>query len=61
MTTHCAPACSQALPVKPQGVWAKGIEAWARSRDRRNLVGVFRALQHNALSEKIMVECKAVY
>ena len=37
MTTHCAPACSQALPVKPQGVWARGIEACARSRDRRNL------------------------
>ena len=36
MTACCAPACSQALPVKPQGVWASGIEAWARSRDRRN-------------------------
>ena len=36
MTTRCAPACSQALPVKPQGVWARGIEAWARSRDLRN-------------------------
>ena len=36
MTACCAPACSQALPVKPQGVWARGIEAWARSRDRRN-------------------------
>ena len=32
MTARCAPACSQALPVKPQGVWARGIEAWARSR-----------------------------
>ena len=29
MTTRCASACSQALPVKPQGVWARGIEAWA--------------------------------
>ena len=54
MTTRCAPACSQALPVKPQGVWARGIEAWAWSRDRRNLEflrggggGVFRALQPN--------------
>ena len=37
MTTWCAPACSQALPVKPQGVWARGIEAWAGSRDIRNL------------------------
>ena len=27
MTACCAPACSQALPVKPQGVWARGIEA----------------------------------
>ena len=27
MTTRCALACSQALPVKPQGVWARGIEA----------------------------------
>ena len=37
VTTRCAQACSQALPVKPQRVWARGIEAWARSRDRRNL------------------------
>ena len=37
MTPCFAPACSQALPVKPQGVWARGIEAWAWSRDRRNL------------------------
>ena len=37
MTTRCAPACSQALPVKPQGVWARGIETWAGSRDLRNL------------------------
>ena len=37
MTTRCAPACSQALPVKPQGVWARGIEAWLGSRDLRNL------------------------
>ena len=36
MTTRCAPACSQALPVKPQGVWARGIEAWVGSRDLRN-------------------------
>ena len=28
MTARCAPACSQVLPVKPQGVWARGIEAW---------------------------------
>ena len=37
MATCCAPACSQALPVKPQGVWARGSEAWAGSRDLRNL------------------------
>ena len=37
MTTCCAPACSQALPVKPQGVWVRGSEAWAGSRDLRNL------------------------
>ena len=37
MTTRCAPACSQALPVKPQGVWARGIEAWSRSCDLRKL------------------------
>ena len=37
MTTRCAPACSQALPVKPQGVWARRIEAWAGSRYLRNL------------------------
>ena len=51
MTACCAPACSQALPVKPQGVWARGIEAWARSRDRRNWScgggGLFGALQRN--------------
>ena len=35
-TTRCVPACSQALPVKPQGVWVRGIEAWAGSRDLRN-------------------------
>ena len=35
MTTRCAPACSQVLPAKPQAVWARGIEAWAWSRDRR--------------------------
>ena len=37
MNTRCAPACSQAHLVKPQGVWARGIEAWAGSRDLRNL------------------------
>ena len=50
MTIHCGPACSQVLPVKPQGVWARGVEAWARSRDLRiwdSEVGVFRALQPN--------------
>ena len=36
MTARCAPVCSQALPVKSQGVLARGIEAWARSRDLRN-------------------------
>ena len=29
------PACSQVLPVKTQGVWARGVEACAGSRDRR--------------------------
>ena len=33
MTTHYAPDCSQVLPVKPQVAWARGIEAWAWSRD----------------------------
>ena len=49
MTTHFAPACSQVLPVKPQGVWARGVEAWAGSRDESGVfeVGVFRALQPN--------------
>ena len=37
MTTRCASTCSQALPVKPQGVWARCIEAWAGSRDLRNV------------------------
>ena len=37
MASCCAPACSLALPVKPQGVWARGSEAWAGSRDLRNL------------------------
>ena len=37
MAPCSAPACSPALPVKPQGVWARGSEAWAGSRDRRNL------------------------
>ena len=37
MTTRCAPACSQALTFKALGVWARGIEAWAWSRDSRNL------------------------
>ena len=43
MTTRCAPACIRALPVKPQGAWARGIEVsevtsvtWP---DRRNLQG----------------------
>ena len=37
MATCCAPACSQALPVKPEVIWARGSEAWAGSRDLRNL------------------------
>ena len=36
ITTHCAPAFSQVVPFKPQGVWARGVEAWAGSRDLRN-------------------------
>ena len=35
MTTHCTPACSQVLPVKPQGVWARGVEVWAGTRERQ--------------------------
>ena len=28
MTARCdRPACSQVLPVKPQGVWARGVAA----------------------------------
>ena len=52
MTTRCAPACSQALPVKPQGVWAIGNEAWVRSHDLRIWGcrgGGLRALQPNVL------------
>ena len=51
MTTRCGPACSQVLPVKPQGLWAIGVEAWAGSRDLESGVSeaeVFRALQPNA-------------
>ena len=50
MTACCAPACSQALPVKPHGVWARGIEAWARSSDLRKWScrgGGLRALKKN--------------
>ena len=48
MTAHCAPACSQALPVKPRGVWVMGIEAWARSLESGVAeVAVFGALQPN--------------
>ena len=50
MTACCAPVCSQALPIKPQGVWARSIEAWARSRDLRIWscgLAVFGALQPN--------------
>ena len=53
MTTRCAPACSQVLPVKPQGVWARGIEACHGERGHVTAetgvaeVGVFRALQPN--------------
>ena len=32
MTTRCAPA----LLVKPQGVWARGVEVWVGSCDLRN-------------------------
>ena len=54
MTGCCAPACSQALPVKPQGVWARGIEAWSRSGHVTSETGVaevavFGALQPNVL------------
>ena len=51
MTTRCGPACSQVLPVKPQGIWAIGVEAWAGSRDLESGVSeveVFRALHPNA-------------
>ena len=53
MTTCCAPACSQgcqAPPVKPQGVWARGIygeRGHVTSETGVAEVAVFRALQHN--------------
>ena len=66
MATCCAPACSQALPVKPQGVWARGSEAWAGSRDLRNLefvrwAQVFRALQPNELMITFLVVCSMCF
>ena len=54
MTTHCAPACSQALPVKPQG--GLGQRYWSVSRvtwppkSGVSEVGVSRALQPNDIS-----------
>ena len=45
------PGLQPGPPVKPQGVWARGVEAWARSRDLQIWSfggGVFRALQPNA-------------
>ena len=50
MTARCAPACSQALPVKPQGVWPEVLK-----RERGHVtsetgvakVAVFGALQPN--------------
>ena len=53
MTARCALACSQALPVKPQGVWARGIEAWAGHVTAETgvaEVAVFGALQPNGFS-----------
>ena len=50
MTTHCAPACSQVLPVKPQGVWARGLKherGHVTADSGVSEMGVFRALQPN--------------
>ena len=59
MTTRCAPACSQVLPVKPQGVWARGVVTWSRSRDPPKSgvseVGVFRAFQPNGLTVNYII------
>ena len=50
VTTHCAPACSQVLPIKPQG---SGPEVLKRERGHVSAesgvleVGVFKALQPN--------------
>ena len=44
MTTRCAPACSQALPVKPQG---SGSEVLWPPKSGVSEAGVFRALQPN--------------
>ena len=41
MTARCV------LPVKPQGVWARGIEAWAWSRDRRNWMDTLKLHWNN--------------
>ena len=43
-----------------QRYWSVGEVTWP-PKSGVSEVGVFRALQHNALSDKIMVECKAVY
>ena len=46
MTTCCAPACSQVLPVKPQGV-LKRERGHVTAETGVAEVGVFRALQPN--------------
>ena len=51
MTTRCAPACSQALPVKPQGglgqrYWSVSVVTWP-PKPGVSEAGVFRAIQPN--------------
>ena len=55
MTTRCAPAWSQALPVKPQGglgqkYWSVNGVTWPPTSGVSE-VGVFRALQPNEIVE----------
>ena len=51
MTTRSATACSQVLPVKPQGVWARGEHGHMTSETGVSEVGVFRALQPNGVDQ----------
>ena len=58
MTTLCAPACSQVIPVKPQGVWPELLK-----HDRGHMTeesgvseaGVFRAPQPNDMTKYVVI------